>query len=156
MSPDALRSAVGQRPAEAELEPSRRELAGLLGTAVEGVDDSARHVDAPQVLEQQVRRLPHMHDDRHVRLARDPQLLAEEPLLSCRIDAGLGEVDADLAHGDKTRIGERLLHGLAQPLDIVLDSVGKPQRMHSERVGKAMAMRNRAHFVALVHDARSG
>ena len=88
-------------------------------------------------------------------LARDPQLLAEEPFLARRIVAGLDEVDADLADRDKTRIGERLLHRVAQALDVVFDSAGEPQRMHAQRVGKAMTMRDRARLARVVDDGRS-
>ena len=72
------------------------------------MNDAARHFDRAQVLQQQVRRAPDVHDHRQTEVARDLQLLAIEPLLPLRIEpgfAGFEQIDADLADRDEARIG---------------------------------------------------
>ena len=63
-------------PPKPSLKPRSRKPCGLLLAAVEGMRDAARHLDAPQVLEQGVGRAPHVQDHRQLELACQLELRA--------------------------------------------------------------------------------
>ena len=114
----------------------------LLRAAVEGVDDSAGHFDAAQVLEQQVRRAPHMDDDRQRRRRARSATARGRSIPGGHVGARVDRVDADLADGDEARIGARRKHRGAQARQIVvLRRSLEPERMQPERIGETVALR---------------
>ncbi len=123
---------------------------GLVRAAVEGMHDAATHGDAIEVLEQRIGRAAHVHDHRQLEIARDAQLLLEEPLLALTVEAGFVEVDTDLADGDEALVVERRCRGLAHAPDVVLVRGADAQWVDAERVRETVAMRGRAHLAEMV------
>ena len=98
---DLLRAFVGERAAEAQLQPHRHAGLRLLRTAVERVRDAARHIDAAQPRDQAIGRAPHVQQHRQPGIARQLELREVERLLALAIEPGHEPVEADLAHRDE-------------------------------------------------------
>ena len=127
---DAQRPLERGRAAEAEPEAEREIRVGLLSAAVERVGDAGQAVvvamttDASQSGQHLILCAAHVQQHRQRELARDLQLLVEEPGLPLdrlgRGERGHEEVETDLADRDETRIVERFMHSVAQGGDVVV------------------------------------
>ena len=139
------RTLVGECAAKAQLESQCDKRLRLLPAAVEGVGDAALHRHLAQPLEQAVGTAAHVQDHGQIEAPCQLQLRAVKLLLARRIQPLNKVIQADFAHGHQVRVVARTLQHLRQRGHIAIACAPGVERVDTQRVAVAVALRQRLH-----------
>ena len=132
--PNAARTGLAQRAAEAQLAAASEELVGLLATAAEGVRDAANDTDTAQAGKHLVDRPAGVQKNRQTGVAGNSQLFKEKVLLACEIGLSDQEIEANLTDCNRYLCAVCfLLQPAPQLHQILLASVADEKGMNAIR-----------------------
>ena len=110
-------------------------------------DAAVREADTAQAGEELVRALAHMQQHGQAGALGELELLDVNLLLEGRVQARHEEIQADLAHRHQARVVAVRPQRLAQGLQVGVVGTVHVQRVDAQRIGQAVAVRQRAHGV---------